>query len=419
MSESGFTVFVAFACGSAKAEQSKPDPCSRLLRAATDEAIALRKQRNAAISATKNPSAKFESGTSADEKRRRCRDLMRGLRKKRCRCRAEPRKVRATSAKTLRGSSAGKPATRNVPANCCGKRKHKCTCFDGGRGLEIARSLRRRKLDHIMPAIAQSRIQTWRDTRDMPGYMRQIGWEDSMRYSWLFPIAFIWRHFSNEEFWTALQKQKAVLQNQRPNFACMENTMRAFAAKGVSYHGGLFYSGSSLTQYRFPSAAKPADWTDCPKSMDFIAREVLALRIVWHVAETFRSEYDALQSKPTRQCWKACTEAFLKAIRNHTKGIFGDYSMKITLDGVLLPQPRLEHAVSWWPMHCPAYKIALPELYANCTTSRQDLFLAACHFHAATKKSFPRFLLRDSLAQTCWIKRGVTGVTGSCLYCCI
>ena len=66
VSESGFTVFVAFACGSAKAEQSKPelqprstsammsrrDPCSRLLRAATDEAIALRKQRNAAIKAT-------------------------------------------------------------------------------------------------------------------------------------------------------------------------------------------------------------------------------------------------------------------------------------------------------------------------------------------------------------------------------
>ena len=267
----------------------------------------------------------------------------------------------------------------------------------------------------MMRAIAESRIQTWRDTRDMQGYMRQIGWEDSMRYSWLFPIAFIWRHFSNEEFWTALQKKKAVLQNQQPKFACIENTMRAFAAKGVSYHGGLFYSGSSLTQYRFPSAAKPPDWTDCPKSMDFIAREVLALRIVWHVAETFLSEYDALQSKPTRQCWKACTQAFLEAIRNHTKGIFGDYSMKITLDGVLLSQPRLEHAVPWWPMHCPAYEIALPELYANCTTSHQDLFLAACHLHAATKKSFPRFLLKDSLAQLCWVKRGVTRVTGSCL----
>ena len=83
----------------------------------------------------------------------------------------------------------------------------------------------------------------------------------------------------------------AVLQNQQPNFGCMENTMRAFAAKGVSYHGGLFYSGSTLTQYRFPSGAKLPDWTDCPESMDFIAREVLALRIVWHVAKTFLNEF--------------------------------------------------------------------------------------------------------------------------------
>ena len=59
----------------------------------TDKAIALRKERNAAIKATKNPSAKFESCTSADEKRRRCRDLMRALHK------SKPRAARATSAK--------------------------------------------------------------------------------------------------------------------------------------------------------------------------------------------------------------------------------------------------------------------------------------------------------------------------------
>ena len=35
-----------------------------------------------------------------------------------------------------------------------------------------------------------------------------------------------WRHIGWEEFWTTLQKKKAVLQNQRPNWACMENTMR-------------------------------------------------------------------------------------------------------------------------------------------------------------------------------------------------
>ena len=153
---------------------------------ATDKAIALRKQRNAAIKASKNPSAKFESCANADEKRRRCRNFMRALRKSR---KSKPRAARATSATTSLGSRTAKSASRHVPASCCGKRKNKCRCFEGGRGLEIARSCRRRNLDHMMPAIAQSRIQTWRDTRDMLGYMRQIGWEDSMRYSWLFPIA--------------------------------------------------------------------------------------------------------------------------------------------------------------------------------------------------------------------------------------
>ena len=77
---------------------------------ATDKAIALRKQRNAAVKTTKNASAKFESCANADEKRRRCRDFMRALRK------SKPRAARATSAKTSRGSSAAKPASRRVPA---------------------------------------------------------------------------------------------------------------------------------------------------------------------------------------------------------------------------------------------------------------------------------------------------------------
>ena len=66
--------------------------------------------------------------------------------------------------------------------------------------------------------IANSRIQTWRDTADMGAYMRQIGWKACMRYSWLFPMAFMWRHFSNEEFWASLIAMKAVLVNQLPEF---------------------------------------------------------------------------------------------------------------------------------------------------------------------------------------------------------
>ena len=49
-----------------------------------------------------------------------------------------------------------------------------------------------------------------------------------------------------------------------------------------------------------------------------------------------------------------------------------------------------------------------PLLYPAASRNREDLWLAGVHFHLQLKRQFPKFYLRDSLAQTCWIKRGVT-----------
>ena len=129
---------------------------------------------------------------------------------------------------------------------------------------------------------------------------------------------------------------------------------------------------------------------------------------MWHVAASMKQTYDNLQRNPTRQCWNACTEQFLSELHKHTKGVYSDYSMKITLDGVLLSQPCLERVVGWWPMMCPAYKDELPKLYPNCHKKQDDLFLAACHFHKCLKASFPKYYLRDSLAQLCWMERNIS-----------
>ena len=200
----------------------------------------------------------------------------------------------------------------------------------------------------------------------------------------------------------------AVKQNKVPDFLLMEKVMRAFVAEGISYHGGLFYSGRTLTHFRFGSAAKPAAWKKCKARDDFIAKEILALRVMWHVAMSRQQAYDSLQRNPSRQCWKACTEGFLKELQQHTKGCFAAYSLKIALDAVLLSQPVLETVISWWPMKCPAYMGELPKLYSNCRKTQSDLFLAGCHFHQRLKSSFPKYYLKDSLAQLCWIKRGVS-----------
>jgi len=376
-------------------------------------AISDREQRNATLKALRNRLAKFESRAGTDHERRRVREAVRKHRTvTRAASAAKPGAAKPSAAKLCRKKArTAKPdakTSRHLPCNCCGRRKAKCTCFTKSRGLEIASSFKRKVFRPIPAQVQKSRIQTWRDTGDMPAYMRQIGWTPTMRYSWLFPIAFVWRHFSNEQFWAALQNIGAVLQNQPPDFARMEKVMRAFEAKGVSYHGGIFFSGSSLTKYCYGNAGKLAKLITCTANQDFITREILALKVMWHVASNMKRDYDSLQRNPTRQCWKVCTEKFLAALQAHTRGIFAHYSLKICLDGVLLSQPCLEALVSWWPMMCPAYENELPKLYPKCRKKQGDLFLAACHFHQCLKASFPKFYLKDSLAQTCWMERGVT-----------
>ena len=375
------------------------------------KAIKNRKQRNETLKASKNPLAKFESRTPADERRRRMRDA---VRKHRAATHAAaklcPKKRRvAKPTRRKRSYGSAKHDARHIPVNCCGRRKNNCICFAHGRGLEISRSFKREQFQPVPAKVRSSRIQSWRDTADMPAYKRQIGWNASMRYSWLFPIAFMWRHFSNEQFWDALQDIGAVIQNQQPDFILIEKVMRAFQAKKVSYHGGLFFSACALQKYRFGSTEEPEEWQICDASHDFITKEILALKVMWHVANNVQRQYDSLQRNPTRQCWKACTKHFLATLQEHTKGCFAAYSLKIALDGVLISQPCLEKVVSWWPMECTAYVEELPKLYPECAKNQDDLFIAACHFHQCLKTSLPKFKLNDSLAQTCWIKRGVTG----------
>ena len=410
-------------------------------------AIKARKQRNQSGAKhrriTHNTLARFESHEAADEERRRARQGMRKLRSKQRSAAAKPCGKQCSAAKPAskrqrhiqRGrarlsmkklrskqrSAAAKPGrkqcsvakpegnpARHILRNCCGRRKENCKCFTHGRGLEIAKSCKRKNVTATVERAKTSRIQTWRDTGDMPAYMRQIGWNASMQYSWLFPIAIMWRHFSNEEFWAALMNMGAVLQNKPPDFGLVEKAMRSFQAKKIAYHGGVFFSGSTLTRYRYGSAAKPGTWKECNDNQDFISKETLALKVMWHVAGTLKGSFDSLQRQPSRQCWEACTQGFLSQLQEHTVGCFSDYSLKVALDGILLSQPCLEQVVSWWPMRCPAYLSSLPKLYPVCTRSQEDLFLAGCHFHYSLKDRLPKFLLRDSLAQICWAERGVS-----------
>ena len=240
----------------------------------------------------------------------------------------------------------------------------------------------------------------------MTSYSEQVLWSNKMGYVVLFPLALCWRIFSNGRFWNALQSIGAVSVNATPIWHKFRPVMQMFRARGESFYAGLFYCGNKLQRFRYNVTDRWQSCTAC--RMDDIDRLIQAMKIVWYVARLMKKDFQELQENPTRTGWQKCTQGYLQAIRARTRGMFSDYSVKKGLDAILISQPSLERVVSYWPMLCPAYKAYLPKLYPGIRRTQAELYVAACHYHRQLKKTFPKFRLGDSLAQLCWLERGVT-----------
>ena len=315
--------------------------------------------------------------------------------------------MKNTPGKRPKGRSKSSTTTsRNISMLCCGRRKEDCKCFASGQGQELVNSFRLRVFNTIPPKVKKSRIQQWQDTHDMPEFKKQVPWQKGMKYWYLFAMAFMWRHFNNEHFWAALIAMKAFKTNCRPNWDKVRKVLCRFKDSHESWFGGLFYSGNVLSKYRF---SPDSDWIDCDDSdMSPIDRQMQTMKIVWHTAQGMQKDFVTLQTKPTREAWHRCTEGFLLELKSRTSGTFNHYTLKCMCDAVLLVQPQLEKTIGWWPMLCPAYKDMLPKLYPKTQKTQSALFIVACHYHQQMKSFFPKFYLRDSLAQLCWIERKVS-----------
>lgn len=319
---------------------------------------------------------------------------------------------RVSRGHTKRENSAAQPVpkdstcSRHVPCYICGRRRTRCNCFENGVGKVVAQCFNRKMFHPLPQRILKSDIQTWRDTGDMTCYHRQISSKKRIRFDVLWPLTFCWRIFSNGYLWNALQEADAVSLTNKPVWSRWRLVMETFRHENVSWYAGLFYSGNKLLKYRY---SKEESWRCCTAlKMDDIERLLEAMKIVWHVADLLKKDLLELQKKPTRELWRQCTQHFLGEIRSRTVGMFADYSLKKTLDGILIMEPGLEGYISYWPMLCPAYVQKLSQLYPGIQRKQETLFLAACHYHVKLKAFCPKMRFGESLAQLCWIKRKVT-----------
>ena len=144
----------------------------------------------------KHKTDKYKNLSPQAIRRRQQRSLMRERR----RAAQQTTKKRKAPASTNTAQPAKKHKsahTTNYNMKCylCGRYKNRCLCFTSGRGKEIAQSFQLKIFNQIPPKVKNSQIQTPQDTKDMTAYLRQMN--HNMKFEFLWPTAFTWRHFSN------------------------------------------------------------------------------------------------------------------------------------------------------------------------------------------------------------------------------
>ena len=98
---------------------------------------------------------------------------------------------------------------------------------------------------------------------------------------------------------------------QCPNWEQVESVYRRYVEKGAPVHGGLFFSGSVLTQYRWEDED---EWVEITDAMDTPSKNVLAYKIIWHSLP--QAELNAYETAPFATSFKLAYDKFYENLNN-------------------------------------------------------------------------------------------------------
>ena len=287
---------------------------------------------------------------------------------------------------------------------CCGRRPERCKCWCEASASEEDRKviamLKSSRLKTIIMQIGKAQILTYKDTADLPHFLRSFPKDRHapMHYKW--GIAMFWRAFNNPDFWSCLSKCGAIPLNKEPRWHIVQEVLAAYEKAGAPSHSGLFRT-TMLREYR---NATNEHFT-CVRHLASAARETLAYKTMWLALP--KKELKAFAQQPTRATFKIALESFqhrLYGKEGLTKGRFNDYAVKCMLDGLLVNNTVSRHVLSSWPMQCPAYKTELRVLFPGIKPAQ--FCRAACYMNRLIYAKH-HLHLAESLAHLCWIKRNV------------
>ena len=337
---------------------------------------------------------RFIAGTSADNKRRRQRELMRVRRK------AAAKAISVTLQSLRKVRAKGK---KNDPLNdrvgsrhriypCCGKRKALCRCNYTPLRDTLNRDAFRDFIKYLHTAI----LLTIHGTVDTGPFLSSVNMQH-LSTARAFRYCLVFRRFSHHLTWAALMP---CITSEQVNWNGIRKALQHITDSDEKLFGGMFYP-ATLRRYRMQSQ----DTWRLVEGMSAAERETLSLRLLLSAIPSKQcAKYD---KEPNRASWRMFVEQYQANVKSTTVGLFSDYAMKCALDCLVLSSASRfpDGMISTWPCHCDGYVSAFKKLW-KAPVPRDQRFLALCYiFMEVSKHHGGRLRFPEVCMHLCWMHR--------------
>ena len=215
---------------------------------------------------------------------------------------------------------------------------------------------------------------------------------------WAFPAAAIFRYHNNPALWAEFVDKKLIKPGKTPNWKALGELLEEkWATKGKVF-GGLYHP-PVLRSY---STNGGTTWRDPP--FNLAKRDILAMQLLWEAAPS--RELKAYEANPGMETFTDLYSEFKAKIQACTKGLVGNYGLKVILDLMVLGGWVCDAHLAMWPADCPGYISGLNHLFRRLPSTLRLNALLFVHreLNGKCALTFP-----ESAAQLCWAKRRRAG----------
>lgn len=218
---------------------------------------------------------------------------------------------------------------------------------------------------------------TVRDTSDTGYFLDEHG---DLTLARILLFALWFRHFGNVKVWKALQARSCfdeVALGLPPDWNAIAEVLEKLWTERLTGKGAAVYSplyrSRLLTHYAHP-LIQPSrggrDWGTGPLAhhwhpfeasaeeltvKDRVERDVISMACLYEAAMHTSLACAAYERNPSKEAYTVLYDSIERETTTRTKGIFGEYGLKLTLD-ILICSGRVDSAhVTKWPMNCDGY----------------------------------------------------------------